>query len=536
MIADIVAKEWDVIVIGAGMGGGTIGRRLAEKGLSVLFVESGPQGHRAEEQRLSDDIEDPVARRVRGFWPKKMHATIDGRTSEFFGPVGGGVGGSSAFYAGTLERPERHDIDDSAERPHPTGGWPVPFDAFRPYYEEAERLFHVCGDHDPLSPEPASNLRPPPELDPGDRSMMASFRRAGLNPYRAHLGVKFLPGCKLCFGYKCPRPCKMDGRSAGVEPALETGNAVLLDMCTVRALRGTASAISHIEAERDGEMLTLRAKRYVLAAGALGSPRLLLASKAEHWPDGCANSSGLVGRNLMFHLNEMVALWPERGTKFNGPTKALSLRDFYHQDGRRYGTLQAMGIDAAYGEITYFLNTLFDRSALRRLRPLREFTRIPALIAAKLFGSAKIYSGIVEDVGYEENRVVLDETDPDRLRFEYTIRPELRQRRGEFRRLIRRRLRKHWPFFLTLQPELNLAHSCGTLRFGTDPKKSVLDRTCLSHDVRNLYVADSSFMPTSFGINPGLTIAANALRVADHLEADLARNETATRAGFPAIA
>ena len=536
MIADVAAKEWDVIVIGAGMGGGTVGRRLAEKGLSVLFVESGPLGRRAEQQRLRDDIEDPVARRIRGFWPKPFNATIDGRTSQFFGPVGGGVGGSSAFYAGTLERPERHDIDDSAERPHPTGGWPERFDAFRPYFDDAEKLFHVCGDEDPLSREAPSGLLPPPVMVDGDKAMMESFRSAGLHPYRVHLGVKFLLDCQLCFGLKCPRPCKMDGRSAGVEPALETGNAALLDMCHVRALRGTRDRITHIEAERDGQALTLRARRYVLAAGALNSPRVLLSSRSEDWPEGCANGSGTVGRNLMFHLNEMVAIWPERGVSFDGPSKAISLRDFYYQGGRRYGTLAAMGIDASYGEITWFLNTIFDRSALRKLRPLREFTRIPAYVAARMFGNAKIYSGIIEDLGYADNRVLLDEADPGRLRFEYTIRPELRQRRREFRRLVKRRLGKQRSFFLTLQPELNLAHSCGTLRFGADPSKSVLDVSCRAHDVHNLYVADSSFMPTSFGINPGLMIAANALRVADRVAADIGHSAADELGGKPRVA
>ena len=79
MIADIVEKQWDVIVIGAGLGGGVVGRRLAEQGLSVLFVERGPFGPRTEQQQLRTDIEDPNARRIRGFWPTPLNAKIDGR-------------------------------------------------------------------------------------------------------------------------------------------------------------------------------------------------------------------------------------------------------------------------------------------------------------------------------------------------------------------------------------------------------------------------------------------------------------------------
>jgi choline dehydrogenase-like flavoprotein len=515
--ADLASREWDVIVIGAGLGGGTLGRRLAERGLSVLFVENGPNGPRAEQHALRYDVFEPAARRVRGYDPRQMHVTIDGKSSVYFAPIGAGVGGSSAFYAGTLERPERHDIDDTPKRPHPAGGWPESYDAFLPYFQEAEHRFHVCGEDDPLSHEAPSDLLPPPAMGEGDRAMMEKFRKLGLHPYHVHLGVKFLPGCQMCYGRKCPRQCKMDGRSAGVEPALETGNAALLDMCEVRAIRGRDNRITHIEARRGGELLQLRARRYVLAAGALGSSHLLLSSASENWPRGCANSSGLAGRNLMLHLNEMLAVWPVRGMKFEGPTKTISFRDLYYHEGQRFGAVAAMGIDATYGEIVHFMRAMLDRSAFRDMRLLRELTRIPAILAAKILGSAKIYSAQLEDLAYSENRVYPDPDNPERFRIEYSVKDELRQRRIAYRRLIRKRLRGHRAMFLNYEPIWNIPHACGTLRFGNDPARSVLNRECRSHDIHNLYVADASFMPTSLGLNPGLTVAANALRVADRL-------------------
>lgn len=114
--------DWDVIVIGTGIGGGTIGRHLAEAGKKVLFLEKGPFGHRREQTALSDGIFVPEARKVRGFWPEPLNARLNGRDSQFFAPLGAGVGGSSVFYAATLERPERHDLDDLETRKHPTGG------------------------------------------------------------------------------------------------------------------------------------------------------------------------------------------------------------------------------------------------------------------------------------------------------------------------------------------------------------------------------------------------------------------------------
>ena len=528
MLKKITEKTWDVIVIGTGIGGGAIGRRMAEQGLSVLFIEAGPNGPRGEQTPLNGEMADPVARRIRGFLPTQIKAEVNGRKSEFFGPIGAGVGGSSVFYAATLERPERHDLDDSAERPHPTGGWPVGYDDFQPYYDLAEKQFYVCGHEDPLSKERPSSLLTPPSQSSGDSAMMQGFRRNNLHPYQAHMAVRYLPDCKNCFGFKCPRKCKMDGRSAGVEPALETGNATLLDNCTVTTLRGTRESITHIDVMRKGQQCTLQAKRYVLAAGALGSPRLLLASSSASWLHGCANNNGLVGRNLMFHINEMIALWPKRGHQFEGASKAIALRDLYYRNGTRFGVVQAMGLEASYGEIVHHLNMMFDRSIFSSIKALRHLTRIPAFIAAKLFGSAKIFVGIMEDLPYAHNRVVLDQSDPTRISVQYTFEPELMDRHRHFRRMMKKAFQGQRSAFLSLQPELNFGHASGTLRFGNDPKTSVLNASCRSHDIDNLYVVDASFMPTSMGINPSLTIAANALRVGDHIVAELSTGAVET--------
>lgn len=465
-----------------------------------------------------------------------MHAMIGGRPSTISGTIGTGVGGSSAFYAASLEWPARHDLKDCGTIRHPTGGWPVGYDAFLPYLETAETLFHVCGAADPLFGERRARLRLAPRMSEGDAVQMEAFRRRGLHPYRMPLDIKYLPGCLEYIGRECPRACKMDGRSAGVEPALATGRAALIDCCEVTALGGAPERITHVNAVRDGETLRLRAKRFVLSAGGLASPRLLLASAGEHWPRGCANASGLVGRNLMFHLSERIAIWPERRANFTRPSRTLALRDFYHRDGRRLGLFQSMGLQASYGDIVQHLNDRFDRSILKSLRPLRELGRIPALAAARAFGDARIFVGILEDLPYETNRVVLDEECPDRLRIEYGFAPELLERRKVFRQLIKKALRGQRSFFLNIEPELKFGHPCGTLRFGADPAMSVLDPFCRAHFLENLYVVDSSFMPTSSGVNPSLIIAAKALRVADRLTAasglcDRPRHDAARPAG-----
>jgi choline dehydrogenase-like flavoprotein len=421
------------------------------------------------------------------------------------------------YYAGALERPELHDLEPTPDIAHPTGGWPVGYDAFKPYFRQAEDMLEIRGTPDPLSrdQEPC-RLREPVDVSDGERAMIADWEGIGLHPYRQHLAIRNLPGCMNCVGRKCPRPCKMDGRSAGVEPALETGHAALLDRCAVEELLEDNGRVSALRARRDGVQAKLRARAYVLAGGALNSPRLLLASRGSS-DAGLANSSGWVGRGLMFHMNEMFAVWPRREERFEGAARSISLRDLYVVNGQRLGLVQSLGVEASYGMIAQHLKTGFDRTAPTQLRKLRGFMNIPAFVGAKVLGNAKVLVGLLEDLPYAENRILIRPEAPDEFAFDYTISDELLQRRRLFRKEIKRAFAGRRLMLLRRTPELNFAHGCGTLRFGTDPKTSVFDADCKAHDLENLYLADASFFPTSTGVNPSLTIAANALRVADTL-------------------
>jgi choline dehydrogenase-like flavoprotein len=523
---EALKQSWDAIVIGAGMGGGMAGRQLAERGLSVLFIEKGPLGIRSEQQGLTDQIENPTARRVRGFWPKPAEAVLDGQESTFFAPIGCGVGGTSVFYAGALERPERHDIEQTEDATHPTGGWPINYDQMRPYFEQAEQVLHIAGTQDPLSSEITNRLHSPLSISSGEQAMIDDFSAHGLHPYRQHIAIRNVEGCTRCVGIKCPKPCKMDGRSAGVEPALQTGKAALLTECDVRRVDATNGTVTGVSVHHQGREATLKAKTFLLAAGAFGSPRLLLLSGADS-AKGLANSSDWVGRGLMFHLNELIAVWPRRGMKFEGASKSISLRDIYMVKGERLGMVQSMGLEASYGNIAYYLSGLVKRSVLRHIPKVKYLTNIAALAGAKMLGRAKIFVGIIEDFSYPENRVVVSHEDPERIAFTYSIPPELAKRRRMFRHQVRKLFKRNWTMLLGQTAALNFGHPCGTLRFGNDPATSVLDATCKTHDLDNLYVVDASFMPSSMGVNPSLTIAANAMRVADII-ADRLRPEDKT--------
>lgn len=190
------------------------------------------------------------------------------------------------------------------------------------------------------------------------------------------------------------------------------------------------------------------------------------------------------------------------------------MRDLYMIKGRRMGMVQAMGINASRGLITQFIKEQLEEVGLRRFSRLAQLASWPA---TRMLGTAQLLVGLLEDMPYAGNRVTVSAEQPDRIQFEYTIHPELRQRRSLFRKAIKRAFKGLHPVFGGWAPNLNYGHACGTLRSGTDPRTSVVDANCRAHGVNNLYVTDASFFPTSMGVNPSLTIAANALRVAHQM-------------------
>jgi choline dehydrogenase-like flavoprotein len=249
---------------------------------------------------------------------------------------------------------------------------------------------------------------------------------------------------------------------------------------------------------------------------------LLLQSRNNHWPDGLANRSGLVGRNLMFHATQTFALWPSKRLAGTGPRKSIAFTDFYQVDGQRYGSVQSTGFELGYGEFLMHLYRLFDHSATRRIRIVRPLLRVPALVTIKTLGRGTIFVCLIEDMPYPENRVVLDDNEADGVRVKYKIEDELRDRVTHFRQLLTKRLRGRRMVFLSQDVELNYGHPCGTCVMSNDPSTGVVNPDCRAHGIANLFITDASFMPTSAATNPSLTIAANALRVSSQINRVLA--------------
>ncbi len=521
---DPVGQFWDAIIIGTGVGGATLGSALAKAGKRVLFLEKGRASF------LHADT-------LRGGYPELRFARLEAASTRYapflaragrcydevrdghrsFVPfIGCGAGGSSALYGMAMERFFPADFEPRRHFPSESGSvvpdaWPIRYKDMAPYYLRAEQLYRVRGSRDPLRPDDSDPLSPPP-LSPRNAELYAHFHGQGLHPYRLPLACESVPGCECCQGYLCARQCKNDAARICLEPAVRDYGATLLDECEVVRLEATPDRVTAIVCRWQDRTVTLHADRVILAAGALMTPALLLRSTSAQWPQGLANSSGLVGRNLMRHCVDLYLVFTHEGGE--NRLKEVGLSDFYQFDGDKLGTVQSFGV-LPPARILAATIAKDVHDAVPWASPLVRLAQ-PFLrgVLSRLFRHGVLLAAIMEDLPYADNRVVPGPP----LGICYHLHPHDLARVQAFRTHLARVL-KPYRFLSLRQAEKNsmLAHVCGTCRFGEDPAASVLDRYNRAHGVSNLYVVDSSFFPSSGGTNPALTIAANALRVADHM-------------------
>ncbi len=494
-----VVQEADVVIIGSGMGGSTVALGLAEQGIDCLVVERGTY--------LPVEPANWDARAVfeqRRYRPNELWWSVHDRR-EFAPGVHYVVGGNTKVYGASLPRFRREDFGEMEHAEGVSPAWPFTYEQLEPWYARAERQFMVHGTpgSDPTEP-PRSTPYPFPALahEPALDRVVNGFRALGLHPSFAAMAVDRREGggclrCGTCDGFPCRVGAKGDAERNALRPALGTGHARLIDRTRVTRLVTDRSNRRVVEAmaERDGEQVRLRGRSFILSAGAVNSAALLLASADDRHPHGLANSSGLVGRNYMVHnATFLVAIdpWHTNTVVFQ---KTLMLNDWYltGPGGYPLGNVQMLG-----------------KLRTPMVKPARPAYPRWALTAAT-DRSWDFYLES-EDLPDPDNRVTLGPGG----RIQISWRPNnLTAHRGliDVTRSALRKMRFSVVVTQTMGIETN-SHQCGTCVAGADPKSSVLDGYCRTHDVENLFVVDGSHFPSSAAINPALTIAAQAFRVA----------------------
>lgn len=489
----------DIAIIGSGMGGGTLAYALRNRGAKVLIVERG--GYLPREPQNWSPRQIFVAKRYRTTDP-----FLDGDGKPFQPAIYYFVGGCTKVYGAALPRFRREDFGVLESEDGVSPAWPITYDDLEPYYGEAERLFRVHGTAgtDPIEPTRSTPF-PYPAVphEPVIADIADSFERQGLRPFPLPLGIDLREGgtcirCKTCDGFPCQVLAKSDAEVCVTTPALESPNVSMMTGARAIALRTdpTGRRVTGLDVDVSGQRSTVVASTYVLAAGAINSAALLLRSASDKHPDGLANSTGLVGRNYMAHINSaLMAIRPKvNGTVFQ---KTLALNDWYFSESNsRVG----MGHAQLLGKL--------QGGMLEAAVP-----RVPKRVLAELADRSVDWYLMSEDLPHPENRVSLDASG----RVIVNKRPaNVRLHKRLVSTMATAMRRAGYPMIQTRRFGLDAtAHQCGTVRFGDDPATSVLDPFCRSHDVSNLLVMDASFLPSSAAQNPALTIAAQALRVGE---------------------
>ena len=533
----IESRQWDYVIVGAGVGGATIGHALAKAGHSVLFCERGRDNHSikgalygkfAEEFFDSPSIPEIRHQNIldqAGRWSALIADRSVDHVREHIPFLGGGTGGSSALYGMVMERFHPSDLTPARNHPsfsckqHVPDEWPIKWNELESFYSAAEDLYRVHGEIGSFSDKKNALREIPVPLTPAGAELWAHLSKRGLCPYRLPLACDWVHGCTGCQGFLCDKQCKNDSARVCLVPSLRQYDAHLLSNCEVSGLGMSGSHVSDVFASCKGRDFKIKARRVILAAGALVSPTILLRSRDDRFPNGIGNRHDLVGRYLMRHCVDLFAVFLRSSPSKDTNLKEIGCTDCYQVDGQRLGSIQSFGklppgkVLAAQIRHDLKVGKLGETAA--RIFSFAE--PVVALLLEWIFNRSLILASTLEDLPRFDNRVLPTDVGAP-LNFRYILGDYEKARIYKFRRTIRKLLYPY-PVLTIAQAENNdrLAHVCGTCRFGTDPKTSVLDRYNRVHDVENLFVTDASFFPSSAAINPALTIAANALRVADHL-------------------
>ena len=516
----------DVCVIGAGPAGALVASRLAEAGHEVVVLDAGPRFDPTDRLARQERAIRPVYDRP-AVWESDPERDAHSNSGEWFYPLNHarvkGVGGSTLHWQGMVMRLHEADFNSQSERGVGVD-WPVDYADLQPYYAAAERELGVAGGDNPFAP-PREEPRPMPEFQPSysDSLFAEACDELGIAMHSVPnaRNSESYAGRSQCVGYGtcqpvCPSGAKYDA-TVHIERA-ERAGATVVDRAPVQRLAHDADSITAAEyATPDGEYRQ-EADQFVIAAGGVETPRLLLLSESDHYPDGLANSSGLVGKFFMDHL------FAGTGGLLDEPTRQGHIGFLTSESHQFY--------DEADADVGPFKLEFFNYAGPSPVESALTGNDWGDALLERLkseYGSHIAMGGLVELIPSEDSYIGLDrdETDahgnpvPD---VHWTVDDRaLRtiERANEIQERILNELGAEITWQVGPEDTGPAYHHMGTTRMGDDPTASVVDADCRTHDLDNCWIASSSVFPTGGAMNPTLTIAALALRCAESVDTTL---------------
>ncbi|HEY1906088.1 MAG TPA: GMC family oxidoreductase [Myxococcaceae bacterium] len=541
-------SEVDVVVVGSGAGGAPMALQLARAGMKVVVLEKGPR------YELGDFTHDEIAVARRNFFmplpwdePHLWRTTQNGkylRTNNAW--TANCVGGGTVHMSGFFYRLKPVDFRFKSMLGAPAGStvvdWPISYQDMLPYYEQAEEEIGVSGvvtNHPWAEPRRKPYPLPPLDEHPIAKEIDRAGKKIGVHPYPTARGITSRPYrgragciyCVFCGSYGCESGAKSSTYAALIPLALDTGRVELRPRCMARSVEvgpdGRAKSVVYIDEK--GELHEQPARLVVVSCTAVESARLLLNSRSARWPNGLANDSGLVGKNLIFsgfgrsrasfRISKRKQSWPWLDDP--APFVQRSLSDYYvlpasTKLGSRKGG--AMGFTwehpAPIGQAIVLANGgngAFGKALKDRFRVFRDSKVLQFETYAEWLPTpgtqVTVQDSVLDRYGLPVAAITIDRHPADVAVTKYLI------DRGEE---LLKAMEPDAVWRVTEAGETTILQH-GTCRFGKDPAASVLDPDCRAHTVPNLYVVDGSFMPTGGGNPNTLTIMANSYRVADRL-------------------
>jgi choline dehydrogenase-like flavoprotein len=466
----------DIIIVGSGAGGTAAAYVLAQAGLDVLLIERGPVL-----PRDGSTLHVPTVAGEGRFLAKENWHDRHGRTivpQERFN-----LGGKTKWYGAALVRFSPHEF--AADVAHACRAWPIRYDELAPYYVKAEKLLGVR--HFPYEPELALIIEKLKHRNAGWRT----------EPLPMGLAADILnhpEEAKRFDGFASVKGLKSDGEVSLLKRARHLSNLKVLTDTRVASL-----VPEPLDARRvNGVLLEggtiIRARRVVLAAGTLHSPRLLQSYVESTHLASALSCTASIGRNYKYHvLTAMLGLSPGRKTDLLRKTALFLHDDCPHSSVQPFG---------------------FDGEQLAVEGP----SYLPAPLAR--FIGDRVYGFFLqtEDGSHPDNRIIGRQGMPPRLDYDLARLPAASAEHARLVQMLKRDLLRAGMVPLTQSiPVTGTAHACGTLVAGTDPRDSVVAADGRVHGIENLYVVDGSALPRSSRANPALTIFAWSMRVADQI-------------------
>jgi choline dehydrogenase-like flavoprotein len=516
MIPDEVAtKIYDVCIVGSGAAGGVLSAHLARAGVDVAVVEGGPK---VDTRTAFNTHAMPYD------FPNRHIPTMKPGKEGFDSERSRGVGGKTMLWNAVAWRYSQRDFKGST---YEGAGedWPLDYADLAPYYERIEREVGVCGNADHLEDLPDGVFLPPVPMKMSDLLIQRGAKKLGVNVIHVRkstlsVASKTRPKCHFCGNCMagCDVAAKYNSADVHMNPALKTGklgifpNSVVREVVVSNENRATGVRYLDRNTKAEGE---IRARSVVVSCACVQSVALLLMSKSRLYPMGLANSSGELGKNFIPHftggieifLNDLIG---KPAVNDDGFLDHAYIPSFMHNRKRDYARSFGMQFNYQNHRTAGWARALPGFGAAYKESVKARF---PAYVVMSPYGEMLPHAGSYIDLnekqkdafGLPQARRTIAYSENDLKLFR------------DMTAWARRISEAAGAEILSVSPEPKPNHEIGGARMGSDPKRSVVDKFCRTHDVPNLYVVDASVFPSSSEKNPTHTIMALAARTAEHM-------------------